>query len=154
VPAGPPTFSGTEIVPVDLYTPGTGVQAGGPSTATTTLLQLGQGPIVDSTSASATLTIPNGTSFFVLDTGTAATVAVTLPGGAVEGQEVHLLCGAAVATALSVVGNTNPTQTIKGASPATCTAGQGFAWRFSAAVPLLTTGLPGVIVANSWVRIY
>lgn len=155
VPAGPSTFAGTEVVPMDLFAPGTAQQVGGPATALANINQLGQGNIIDSTSASGSLTVPNGTGFFVLDTGTAATVAVTLPGAAVEGQIFHLLCGAAVGTALSVVGNTNPTQTIKGNTPATCTAGQGFAWRFSAAVPQLpNNGGNGVIVANSWVRIY
>lgn len=142
VPAGPATFTGTETVPMDLLAPGT--QSAGPTTsALANITQLGQGPLVDSTSSSATLTIPNNTPWFVLDTGTAATVAVTFPSSPVEGQIQHLMCGAAVGTALSVAANTG--QTVKGAAPTTCTAGQGFAWRFVAQAQ-------GVLVANSWVR--
>ena len=143
-PAGPATFAGTEYFPVDIGPLGTGSQAGGASTSTVGINQLGQGTIVDSVASGAAVTIPANAQFFTLDTGTAATVAATMPAGAVEGQIQHLLCGVAVGTALSVVGNTS--QTIKGNTPATCTAGQAFAWRFSAVAN-------GLIVANTWLRI-
>lgn len=145
VPAGPATFAGTEYVPMDIGPIGSTSSTGAsPQTAIVNINQLGQGTVVDSVSASAAITIPANSQFFVLDTGTAATVAVTMPAGAVEGQIQHLVCGIAIATALSVAGNTG--QTIKGNTAATCTAGQGFAWRFSAVAS-------GLIVANSWLRI-
>jgi hypothetical protein len=143
VPGGPATFAGTEMVPLDLLTPGTS-SAGPATTALVNINQLGQGTVFDSTSASASITIPANSQFFVLDTGTAATVAVTMPAAAIEGQIQHLLCGVAVGTALSVAANTG--QTIKGNTTATCAAGAAFAWRFSAVAN-------GLIVANSWVRI-
>jgi len=144
VPAGPLTFAGTETIPMDLYAPGTSNGAGGPTTALANINQLGQGVVVDSTSSSATQTIPNNTQFYVLDTNTPGTVAVTMPAAAIEGQVQHVICGIAVGTALSVAANTG--QAIKGNTPATCTAGQGFAWRFVVAAQ-------GGLSANSWLRI-
>jgi hypothetical protein len=151
VPAGPVTFAGTEYAPFDLSAQGA---AGGTptQTAAVTALQLGQGPIIDNNVAGAAQTIPPNTGYFVLDTNTPATVAITLPANAIEGQIVHLVCGIAIGTALSVVANTG--QTIKGQPTGTCAAGAGFAWRFSAVVPLNLSGASGAIVANSWVRIY
>lgn len=152
VPAGPATFTGNEMVPMDLLAPGT--SSTGPTTSgLANILQLGQGPIVDNNQAGAAVTIPNGTSWFVLDTNTPTTVTVTMPAAAVEGQEVHLLCGIAISTALTTSANTG--QTMKGTAPSTCTAGQGFAWRYvGSTVPVNLSGAAGAIVANSWVRIY
>lgn len=146
VPAGPAAFGGAENVAMDLYAPGVTPAAlgGQPATALVNINQLGQGVVVDSAAAGATLTIPANAQFFVLDTGTAATVAVTMPAVAVEGQIQHLVCGVAVGTALSVAANTG--QTIKGNTAATCTAGQAFAWRYVAAAN-------GLLVANTWLRI-
>jgi hypothetical protein len=142
-PGGPATFTGSEVFPLDLLAPGS--QSLGPQTsALANITQLGQGALVDSVSTSAAQTIPAGVAFYVLDTGTPATVAITFPAAPIEGQIVHLDCGIAIGTALSVVANTG--QTVKGAAPTTCTAGQGFAWRFVA-------GAQGVLVANTWVRI-
>jgi hypothetical protein len=140
VPAGPPAFTGNELIPMDTV-PGSGVS---PQTVTANINQLGQGAVVDSVASGAALTIPANSQFFVLDTGTAATVAVTMPAVAVEGQIQHLVCGVGVGTALSVVANSG--QTIKGNTAATCTAGQGFAWRYVAAAN-------GLLVANTWLRI-
>lgn len=145
VPAGPATFAGTEYAPFDLGPIGSTSSPGGqPQTAIVNINQLGQGAIFDSTAATAGVTIPANSQFFVLDTGTATTVAVTMPAAAVEGQIQHITCFVAVSVAFSVVANAG--QTIKGNTPATCTAGQGFAWRFSAVAN-------GLIVANSWLRI-
>lgn len=142
------TFSGIETVPVDTQL----TQGLVPETGLITLQQLGQGSVVDNNVAGAAQTIPNNTSFFVLDTNTPTTVAITMPAAASEGQIVHLVCGIAISVALSVVANTG--QTIKGQPTATCAAGAGFAWRFSSVVPLNLAGTAGAIVANSWVRIY
>ena len=140
VPAGPPAFTGNEQLPMD-----TAVGSGtNPQTVTANINQFGQGAVVDSVASGAAITIPANAQFFVLDTGTAATVAVTMPAVAVEGQIQHLVCGVGVGTALSVVANSG--QTIKGNTAATCTAGQGFAWRYVAAAN-------GLLVANTWLRI-
>jgi hypothetical protein len=144
VPAGPATFAGTEYSAFDLFAQGTNNPGGQPSTANVNINQLGQGVVVDSVASGAAITIPNNSQFFVLDTGTATTVAVTMPASAVEGQIQHIECIAAVSTAFSVVANTG--QTIKGSAPATCTAGTGLAWRYVASAN-------GIIVANSWLRI-
>jgi hypothetical protein len=149
VPAGPTAFAGTEFVPMDIYTPGTATQSGGPTTALVNINQLGQGPILDSTQTTAAVTIPAGTQFMYLDTGTPTTLTVTMPAGAIEGQEVHLFCFAAVSVSLTISGNTG--QTVKGA-PTTCAANSGFLFRFSAVAPPFN-GASGVIVANQWVRI-
>jgi hypothetical protein len=143
VPAGPPAFTGNELIPMDTV-PGSGVS---PQTVTANINQLGQGAVVDSVASGAAITIPNNSQFFILDTGTAATVAVTMPAVAVEGQIQHVLCGTAIATSLSVAANSG--QTIKGnVTPVTAcsTAGPAFAWRFSAAAN-------GLIAAGTWVRI-
>jgi len=145
VPAGPPTFAGTEVAPFDLFAPGTATIAGGPATALVGIGALGNGAVVDNNIAGAAQTIPNNTSWFVLDTNTPTTVAVTFPAVATEGFIQHLVCGIAISVALSVVANTG--QTVKNGSAATCTAGQGFAWRFVA-------GANGALVANTWLRIY
>lgn len=143
-PAGPTTFAGTEYLPLDIGP--LGVVSGNPvQSAVANISQLGQGNVVVSTASTATLTIPAGTGFFVLDTGTAGTVAITMPASAIEGQIAHIDCKAAVGTALSVAANTG--QTIVGNTPSTCTAGQGFAWRYMAVAN-------GSIVAGSWLRIW
>lgn len=144
VPAGPAVFTGAEYLPADIGPLG-GVTGSSPSSAAVGILQLGQGPLIDNNVAGAAQTIPNGTSFFVLDTNTPTTVAVTFPAVAVEGQEVHLLCGIAISVALSVVANTG--QTVKGAAPSTCTAGQGFAWRYVASAT-------GALSSATWIRMY
>jgi hypothetical protein len=145
VPAGPAVFAGTEVVPFDVQAPGTSATAGGAQTALVNVNQLGQGPVVDNNVAGATQTIPNGTQWFVLDTNTPATVTVTLPAVAVEGQEVHVVCGIAIATTLTISPNTS--QTIKaGPAAGACAAGAVFGFRFVAAAN-------GALVANTWLRI-
>jgi hypothetical protein len=140
VPSGAEqSFTGIETVPADTQL------AGGlnPETILLTLGQLGQGAVVDSTSASAAQTIPNNTLFYVLDTNTPGTVAVTFPAAAAEGQIQRIICGIAVATALTVVANTG--QAVKGQPTGTCLAGAGFAWRF---VGSTTNSL----AAGTWLR--
>jgi hypothetical protein len=150
VPAGPATFAGTEVFPVDLYTPGTAQIAGGAATALVNINQVGGGSILDSTQTTGAVTIPNNTQFFFLDTGTPTTVAVTMPAG-VEGQLLHITCFAAVSVAFSIVPAAGQ-GALKGTVPATCTAGTGFVWRFSGVVPPFN-GTAAAIAANTWVRI-
>jgi hypothetical protein len=143
IPAGPTLFVGGEYLPVDIGAIGS-TSTGPVTSAVVTLLQVGQGPFFDNTTAGASLTIPNSTSWFVLDTGTSATVAVTFPAVAVEGQIQHITCGIGL-TALTVVANTG--QAVKNQPVAACTAGQGFAYRFVAVAQ-------GTLAANTWVRVY
>jgi hypothetical protein len=153
-PAGPATFSGTEVIPADLYPPGTAQTAGGAQTALVNINQLGQGSIFDNVSASTALTIPNGVQFFILDTGSAASgLTVTMPALGIEGQEVHIVCFVAQTATFAVApNNTVVAESIKGAAPATCTSGQAFVWRYVASqIPPLPAA--AVINANSWVRV-
>lgn len=144
VPAGPTVFAGTEYLPLDIGPLGSTSNGAPPTSAVTRIEALGNGPVVDSVASGAALTIPNNTGYFVLDTGTAATVAITFPALAYEGDIIHLDCKVAVGTALSVVANTG--QTVVGASPTTCAAGAGYSWRYVATAN-------GLIVAGSWLRI-
>ena len=130
VPAGPATFAGTEVVPADINTPGTQTYNGGNSTVDISVVQLGQGPIVDQTTVGTTQTIPNNTPFFFLDGAQGSALTVTMPAAAVEGQIQHVVCEAATVGTLTVSANTG--QTLKGNPNAACTAGVGYAWRYQA----------------------
>ncbi len=133
VPAGPPTFAGTEVVPLDIYAPGTATFNGGPQTALTSLVQLGQGPMVDLTTVGTSQTIPNNTPWYFLDGAQGSALTVTMPPNAVEGQIQRIVCEAATAGTLTVAANTTVvTQVLKGNPNTTCTAGVGYAWRFQA----------------------
>jgi hypothetical protein len=148
VPAGPATFTGTEMVPMDLLAPGT--QSQGPTTtALANISQLGQGALDDVTASGAALTIPNGTMFYVLDTGTSATTTVTMPASAIEGQMVEIICtGAGGATSLTVSANTG--QALKAAPAAgACAAGTVYKFRFVAVAPFASAP----IAANTWLRV-
>lgn len=98
VPAGPPAFAGTEVVPVDLFTPGTAQQAGGPATALVPVIALGQGPLVVNTTAGAQ-TIPNATSWYIENVGNTSTT-LTLPSAPVHGQVVHISLATAQTTSI------------------------------------------------------
>jgi hypothetical protein len=82
-PAGPPALVGTEVIPVDLNTPGTAQAAGGPSTAVlpVTLLGAGYGTIQlgSTTGTGQSITIGNGVSNFIYDGSNTATIAFTTP---------------------------------------------------------------------------
>ena len=148
VPAGPAQFAGTEVFPTDIYAPGTAQIGGGASTALVSITQVGQGLITDDVTAGATVTIPNGTTFFVLDTGTSATVTVTMPAASFEGQMVEVICtGAGGATSLTISANTG--QSLKGGpSAGACASGTVYKFRFSAVAQA-----SGGIAANTWLRI-
>lgn len=118
VPAGPPTLTGTEVLPIDLYMPGTQVSAGGPSTAVipatslangfgtatfTTTTGTGQNPVVadgvsyliyagSSTATFATLTLPpnpvNNQKFCVVNDGSSGALTVTLVQVGTSGQSI------------------------------------------------------------------
>src|SRR6185437_3784581 len=126
VPAGPATFAGTEYAPFDIGPLG-GSTAGPTQTAVVSIVQLGQGPMLDVTSP-ATATIPNNTPYYFLDGAQASAFTITMPAVAVEGQIQKVICEAATVGALTVAANSN--QTLKGNPSAACVAGVTYAWRY------------------------
>lgn len=128
VPAGPSTFAGTEVTAVDIFAPGT-VSNTPTTSALVSLLQLGQGPMVDQTTV-ATATIPNATPFYFLDGAQGSAFTITMPASAVEGQIQRIVCTAATVGVLTVAANSG--QTLKNNPNAACVAGVGYAWRYQA----------------------
>lgn len=133
VPAGPAVIAGTEVVPADIYAPGTQTSNGGPSTALFDIQQLGQGLLLDVASP-ATATIPANTTFYSLDGAQASAFTITMPAVAVDGQFQEVICQAATVGALTVAANTTVvTQVLKGNPAAACVAGTAYRWRYNAA---------------------
>ncbi|HLH92084.1 MAG TPA: hypothetical protein VKX28_26930 [Xanthobacteraceae bacterium] len=128
VPAGPSVFAGTEMVPLDIYTPGPQASAP-PTTALANIVQLGQGPMVDVTSP-VTATIPANTPFYFLDGAQASAFTITMPAAPIEGYIQRITCAAATVGVLTVAANAN--QSIKNNPAAACVAGVGYAWRYQA----------------------
>lgn len=128
VPAGPPTFAGTEYAPFDVGPLGANA-ATPPATAAITIMQLGQGPMVDVTSP-ATATIAANTSWYFLDGAQGSAFTITMPAAPYEGYIQHVVCEAATVGVLTVAANTN--QTLKANPAAACVAGVGYAWRYQA----------------------
>ena len=131
VPAGPATFTGNEVVPADLFAPGTnnGVPV---NTALVDIQQLGQGAILDLTTVAST-TVPAGVSWLFVDGTDASAYTITLPAAPVEGQIEHVVCAAATVGTLTVAANAG--QSLKPASSpaaAACVAGNSYAWRYQA----------------------
>jgi hypothetical protein len=84
VPAGPTALTGTEVVPVDLYTPGTAQIAGGPATAVLPVTALGNGyggtTVLATTGTTALVAASNGISNLVYaGSGTATYTTLNLP---------------------------------------------------------------------------
>lgn len=133
IPAGPATFAGTEIIPADIYTPGTNTGAGGPQTAFISLPQLGQGAMVDLTTVVSS-TIPANTPFYFLDGTQASAFTITMPASPIEGQIQRVTCEAATAGVLTVAANTsvNASQTLNGNPNAACVASTNYNWRYQA----------------------
>jgi hypothetical protein len=109
VPAGPPALTGAEVVPVDLYTPGTAVQAGGPATAVLPVTALGQGygttQIFTTTGTTASLPVANGVSNLVISVGGTATTitSLVLPPNPIQNQQ---FCVRNVSTVLPAITGT------------------------------------------------
>jgi hypothetical protein len=116
-------FTGVETWPADTNL----TQGQAPETILVSALQMGVPVLSDNASASASLTIPNGVTVFGLDTGTAATVTVTMPAAPTAAQTVVVACEVAIATSLTISPNTG--QTIKG-NPAAGACPLGTAYRF------------------------
>ena len=132
VPAGPPTFTGSEVVPMDLSAPGS--NNGNPvNTALANIQQLWQGQLLDVTTV-ATATIPAGVTFYALDGAQGSAFTITMPAVAVDGQIQKVICEAATVGALTVAANTTVvTQVLKGNPSTACVAGTAYNWRYNAA---------------------
>ena len=112
VPAGEPALTGTEVLPLDLYTPGTQVYAGGPSTEVlpVTLLGAGYGSIViDSTTGAQTVTIANGVSAFIYDGAGTAGISFILPSAPFQNEKLCIDNAASTTAALAVTVAANTT---------------------------------------------
>lgn len=125
-PAGPATFTGSELVPADTQL-SNGNQ---PQTIRVPMTSLGQGATLDVTSP-VTATIPAKTPFYFLDGAQASAFTITMPAAPTEGYIQHVTCEAATVGTLTVAANSG--QTLKGNPNAACTAGVGYNWRYSAA---------------------
>jgi hypothetical protein len=136
VPAGPTAFTGSEVVPTDVYGPNSASTTGGaglyPQTMFTSILALGNGPVVVNTTAGAQ-TIPNNTSVWMENVGNTSTT-ITLPSTPVGGQIVRV--DLATAQTTSILFAANAGQSCLPACPQTkntVTAGTGYAWVYNAA---------------------
>ena len=130
VPPGPAVFAGTEVIPNDIYAPGSSNYVGGAQTSLINITQLGQGPAIDLTTVGTAQTIPNVTPWYFLDGAQAAALTVTMPAVAVEGQFQNIVCEAATVGVLTVAANTG--QTLKLNPAAACVTGVAYQWRYQA----------------------
>lgn len=139
VPSGPGVLTGVETIPVDTNVAG----GAGPATMLVNTLQAQQPVLSDFTTAGATTTIPNGNTVFVLDTGSSATVTVTMPAAPFVNQLQEIVCtGAGGSTSLTISPNTG--QAIKaGPGAGACASGTVFRFFWSG---------PSSAVANTWIR--
>lgn len=126
VPAGPPSFTGLEVVPADTNVAG----GGGFATAMVSMRALGQGLRSDVTSP-GTATIPANTVFYFLDGAQASAYTVTMPAAPTDGDIQRVYCTAATVGVLTVAANTG--QTLKNNPNAACVAGVGYGWVYNAA---------------------
>lgn len=129
VPAGPSTFAGTEVAPVDIYAPGT--QNGNPQqTALVPLTSLGSGSYL-APATPATATMPNGVGFYYVIATTGTAVAITAEPNPIEGSEFEIACESATTAAVTYVANSG--QTVIGSPAADCAIGTVWKWRYNAA---------------------
>lgn len=117
-PAGPTTLSGTEVIPVDLYTPGTVQGAGGPSTALLPVMSAGAGNIavLTTTGTTASVAAANSTNHQVYAGNSTATwTTFALPANPVNNQQFCLSnAGSGVLTLGAVTSGSN---TVVGTTP-------------------------------------
>jgi hypothetical protein len=111
-PAGPPALTGTEVVPVDLYTPGSAVSAGGAASAVLPVTLLGPGvggTTIDTTTGTQTPAMSNGIQNFIYAGAGAATFTTfTLPPNPMQNQFACLRnagSGAITLTTVQVAAN-------------------------------------------------
>lgn len=124
-----PSWTGLETIPLD-----TNLTAGqNPETLLANGLQLGLPVLVDNVTAGAAITVPVNTGLFGLDTGTSATVTVTMPTNPVPGQQLVIACEIAL-TSLTI--SPQAGATIKG-NPAAGACALGASFRFFWNLPTL-----------------
>lgn len=125
-----PLWTGIETVPID-----TNLVSGlNPGTLLANAAQLGLPVLTDNVTAGASLTVPNNTTLFGLDTGTSATVTVNFPVSPSPGQVLVVACEVAIATSLTLAPQAGAT--IKG-NPAAGTCALGTSYRFFWNLPTL-----------------
>lgn len=123
VPAGEPTLTGTEVIPLDIYTPGTSVAAGGPSTEVLPVTLLGGGfgalQFGSTTGTGQSITIGNGVSNFIYDGSNTATIAFTMPSLPMQNQKVCVNNDATAVLTMTMSANTsvNAQSLVQGAAP-------------------------------------
>jgi hypothetical protein len=110
-PAGPALLSGTEVFPVDLYTPGTAQIAGGPATALLPVMGAGAGNItvLTTTGTTASVAAANSTNHLVYaGAGTATWTTFALPANPVNNQVFCLSdAGTGILTISAVTSGSN-----------------------------------------------
>lgn len=113
VPAGPTGLAGTEVFPVDLYTPGTAQIAGGPATADLPITLLanayGNITVLTTTGTTASVAASNTTSHLVYaGAGTATWTTFALPPNPINNQSFCLSdAGSGVLTLSAVTSGSN-----------------------------------------------
>jgi hypothetical protein len=142
VPAGPPTFAGTEYLPLDIGPLGS-TGSGGQSSSTVGIIQLGQGAYDDDTVMTPTsIKIANYTPFYFVDSPVTVAFTVTMPPTPVEGQIQRIVCEVTTTGTMTVAANTN--QVVKNNPNTMCAAGTGYSWRF------ITNG---AVNSGTWYRL-
>lgn len=133
VPAGPPAFTGNEIIPLDTGT------SYPPASAVMSISQLGNGAYFDLGPTVTTSTIPNNTSFYFIDGAQSGPYTITLPANPIEGQLVKIVCEKATSGALNIAANTGATLAASGNPNTACVVFNAYSFRYMA-------------VSNIWYR--
>lgn len=131
VPAGPPSLTGAELIPLDT---GAGGNGGLPATAVVTTCQMAGGAYTLVTPWSGTTaTVPNQTCYYIVGgTTTVSSITLTMPSAPLDGQTLVLASTVAITT-LSVVANTG--QIIAANGPTSASANTTVAkWIYNASV--------------------
>lgn len=122
VPAGPPALTGTEVIPADLFTPGTTQAAAGqPQTAIIPVTALGNGyggTVVNTTTGAQSPVVANGISTYIYaGAGTATFTTFTFPPNPMQNQKLCIVdAGTGIVTLSSLlVGTTG--QVFVGTTP-------------------------------------
>lgn len=120
VPAGPSALTGTEVFPVDLFTPGTAQIAGGPATADLPVTALGNGYGTSQViTTNTSVVVANGVSRLISNQGTATIASITLPPNPMQNQSFCITnAGSGVLTMTSIVVGTAGQVFVQGAAPA------------------------------------
>jgi hypothetical protein len=120
VPAGPPALTGTEVFPVDLFTPGTNTGAGGPATADLPVTALGNGYGTSQViTTNTSVVVANGVARLISNQGTATIASVTLPPNPMQNQSFCITnAGSGVLSLTSIVVGTTGQVFVQGAAPA------------------------------------